>query len=151
VAVTQAQHGTDTHSDSPATVVRRTTRQRTAVVEAISGLDSFLSAQEVHQRIQQSGDKVGLATVYRALQSLADAGEVDVLMSADGEARYRSCGQGRGHHHHLVCRSCGLTVEVEGPAVERWTASVAREHGFVDVSHTLDVFGLCPSCAAAAP
>lgn len=146
-----ARTQTDGGLDDSVNVVRRSTRQRTAVVEAMAGLDSFLSAQEVHQRIQQSGDKVGLATVYRALQFLADAGEVDVLMTSDGEARYRHCGQGRGHHHHLVCRSCGLTVEVEGPAVERWTATVAREHGFVDVSHTFDVFGLCPSCAAGGP
>lgn len=128
-------------------VQRRTTRQRLAVEAALEDLDSFQSAQEVHQRIQRDGAKVGLATVYRALQAMAESGEVDVLMSADGEARYRRCGQVHGHHHHLVCRSCGLTVEVAGPTVERWTASVAREHGFVDVSHTLDVFGLCPACA----
>jgi Fur family ferric uptake transcriptional regulator len=50
------------------------------------------------------------------------------------------------HHHHLVCRACGATVEVTGPAVETWAEQVAAEHGFRDVSHTVEVFGTCPAC-----
>ena len=87
---------------------------------------------------------VGLATVYRTLQRLADAGEVDMLRTEDGEAIYRRCSD--THHHHLVCRDCGATVEVEGPAVERWTRAIAAEHGYADVSHTLEIFGTCPDC-----
>jgi Fur family ferric uptake transcriptional regulator len=89
---------------------------------------------------------VGLATVYRTLQVLAGSGEVDVLRTADGEAVYRRC-RSDEHHHHLVCRQCGRTVEVEGPAVEAWALSVAGEHGFTDVSHTLEVFGTCGVCS----
>ncbi|MGC1208829.1 MAG: transcriptional repressor, partial [Ornithinimicrobium sp.] len=48
-----------------------------------------------------------------------------------------------GHHHHLVCRVCGRTVEIEGPAVETWAERVAAEHAFVDVAHTLEIFGTC--------
>jgi Fur family ferric uptake transcriptional regulator len=87
---------------------------------------------------------VGLSTVYRTLQQLADSAEVDVLRSDDGEARYRRCSA--GHHHHLVCRSCGRTVEVAGPTVEAWAERVAAEHGFREVSHTLEVFGVCAEC-----
>ncbi len=90
---------------------------------------------------------MGLATVYRTLQLLAEAGVVDSLRSEDGELTYRRCSS--HHHHHLVCRACGATVEVEGPAVERWTTRVAEEHGFVDVSHTLEVFGTCGPCRRA--
>ena len=90
--------------------------------------------------------KVGLATVYRALQTLADQGEVDVLRTDDGESVYRRCSTG-AHHHHLVCRSCGRTVEVEGPTVERWADAVSAEHGFRDVTHTLEIFGTCSDCA----
>ena len=89
---------------------------------------------------------VGLATVYRTLQALADDGEVDVLRTDDGEAVYRRCCT--GHHHHLVCRACGRTVEVEGPTVERWADTVAAEHGFTDVRHTLEIVGTCADCAA---
>lgn len=123
----------------------RTTRQRRAVAACLERFDDFRSAQEIHGLLRREGDRVGLSTVYRTLQTMADADEVDVLRASDGEARYRRC-SGR-HHHHLVCRGCGRTVEVEGPAVERWAATVANEHGFSEVSHTLEVFGLCRSCA----
>lgn len=122
----------------------RPTRQRRAVSECLGELDDFRSAQEIHDLLRRRGETVGLSTVYRTLQGLADAGEVDVLRTGDGEALYRRCS--RSHHHHLVCRSCGRTVEVEGPAVERWADAVAAEHGFAEVSHTLEIFGSCPSC-----
>ena len=54
---------------------------------------------------------------------------------------------GLSHHHHLVCRGCGKTVEVAGPAVESWADKVAAEHGFTDVGHTLEIFGSCAECA----
>ena len=126
----------------------RPTRQRRAVAEILATFADFRSAQEIHDLLGQRGEAVGLATVYRTLQRLADAGEVDVLRSEDGEAIYRRCST--THHHHLVCRSCGATVEVEGPAVERWTESIARQHGYSDISHSLEIFGACPACRATA-
>jgi Fur family transcriptional regulator, ferric uptake regulator len=122
----------------------RPTRQRRAVAEALASFADFRSAQEIHELLGKRGERVGLATVYRTLQRLADAGEVDMLRTEDGEAIYRRCSP--AHHHHLVCRACGATVEVEGPAVERWTRAIAEEHGYADVSHTLEIFGVCDSC-----
>jgi Fur family ferric uptake transcriptional regulator len=122
----------------------RPTRQRRAVAGALQDFEGFRSAQEIHEQLRAAGDGVGLSTVYRTLQAMADAGEVDVLRSEAGEAVYRRCST--RHHHHLVCRSCGATVEVEGPTVERWTDAVAAEHGFTDVSHTVEIFGTCPDC-----
>ena len=124
---------------------QRATRQRSAVAEALARAERFQSAQELHDGLRRSGASVGLTTVYRHLQALADSGAVDVLRSDDGEARYRACAT-EEHHHHLVCRRCGRSVEVAGPAVERWAASIAREHGFTEVSHTLEVFGVCEVC-----
>lgn len=121
------------------------TRQRAAVARALEQSEGFQSAQALHDALRSAGDKVGLTTVYRHLQSLADAGEVDVLRTDDGEAVYRRC-VADDHHHHLVCRSCGVTVEVTGPAVETWAAEVANKHGFADVSHTVEVFGTCRTC-----
>jgi Fur family ferric uptake transcriptional regulator len=123
----------------------RSTRQRAAVAALLDEIADFRSAQELHDLLRQRGERVGLTTVYRSLQVLADAHEVDVLRTADGETAYRRCSQ--GHHHHLVCRGCGHTVEVEGPAVERWADKVAAESGFTAVSHTLEIFGTCPDCA----
>ncbi|NEA37921.1 transcriptional repressor [Streptomyces sp. SID11385] len=123
----------------------RSTRQRAAVASALSEVEEFRSAQDLHDMLKHRGDSVGLTTVYRTLQSLADAGEVDVLRNAEGEAVYRRCATEQ-HHHHLVCRSCGKAVEVEGAAVEEWAATVAAQHGFVEVAHTVEVFGTCGDC-----
>ena len=125
----------------------RTTRQRTAVADLLGRVDGFRSVQELHELLRREGASVGLTTVYRHVQALADAGEVDVLRHGDGEAVYRRCPTA-SHHHHLVCRACGRSVEIEGPAVERWAGQVAREHGFVEVEHTVEVFGLCADCAS---
>ena len=125
----------------------RTTKQRAAVIAVFDALDGFHSAQEVHARLRSAGDGVGLSTVYRAVQSLADDGELDSIRTDSGEALYRRCSP--AHHHHLVCRTCGRTVEVAGPTVEQWADRVAAEHGFADVSHTLDIFGTCGECRAA--
>ncbi|GAA1939979.1 Fur family transcriptional regulator [Nocardioides hwasunensis] len=135
---------TEAQDDTAARSTVRPTRQRRAVAAALAGLDDFRSAQEIHDLISQQGGSVGLATVYRTLAALAEAGEVDMLRNEDGEAVWRSCSD--AHHHHLVCRTCGATVEVEGPAVERWTSAIAREHGYADLSHTLEIFGTCPRC-----
>jgi Fur family transcriptional regulator, ferric uptake regulator len=126
------------------TELRRPTRQRRAVSAALDAVDDFRSAQDIHDLLKQRGENVGLTTVYRTLQALSDSGEVDVLRNDDGEALYRRCSD--GHHHHLVCRSCGRTVEVAGPTVERWADKVAAEHGYTGVSHTLEIFGTCGSC-----
>jgi Fur family ferric uptake transcriptional regulator len=120
---------------------RRTGRQREAVAAFLAGENTFRSAQSIHGELRERGSSIGLATVYRALQGLVEDSQVDALRTDDGEVVYRRCS--RGHHHHLVCRDCGRTVEVEGPAVERWATRVAEAHGFRDVSHTLEIFGTC--------
>jgi Fur family ferric uptake transcriptional regulator len=133
-----------TSTDSTTGTRRQPTRQQRAVTAALEEADDFRSAQEIHDRLRSRGDGVGLSTVYRTLQAMAEAGDVDVLRSANGETVYRRCST--SHHHHLVCRSCGATVEVAGPTVERWASAVAAEHGYTDVSHTVEIFGTCPDC-----
>ncbi|MFC0674214.1 Fur family transcriptional regulator [Brachybacterium hainanense] len=130
--------------------MQRTTKQRTAILEELSRQEDFRSAQQLHDDLRSAGQAVGLATVYRNLQALAAAGQVDVLVTDDGESIYRQCAQ-TAHHHHLVCRACGATVEFQAPQLEDWTRSVAAEHGFTDVHHTMEVFGLCPEHAGDAP
>ncbi len=126
--------------------IPRNTRQRRAVTAILDDLDGFASAREIHDVLSRRGESVGLSTVYRTLQALVDAEELDALRADDGETRFRRCST--GHHHHLVCRQCGRTVEVEGPTVERWADSVAAAHGYADVSHTLEIFGTCSTCRA---
>ncbi|HEY2221984.1 Fur family transcriptional regulator [Actinomycetospora sp.] len=123
---------------------QRATRQRAAIGDLLDELDDFRSAQDIHEELRRRGEGIGLTTVYRTLQALAEAREIDVLRTAAGEASYRRCSD--THHHHLVCRSCGRTVEVEGPAVEHWADKVAAEHGFAEIDHTVEIIGLCAAC-----
>jgi Fur family ferric uptake transcriptional regulator len=116
-----------------------------AVLEA---RDGFASAQQLHEDLRRQGETVGLTTVYRRLQLLSDQGEVDTLQSPTlNETLYRLCDTS-GHHHHLVCRECGHTVEVQATEIERWTDQLARAHDFTEVSHTVEVFGTCAACAS---
>jgi Fur family ferric uptake transcriptional regulator len=126
--------------------VKRNTWQRTAVREALSARDGFVSAQDLHTALRSTGSPIGLATVYRALSDLAGEGDADSLQSADGENLYRAC-VSPGHHHHLICRVCGRTVEIEADAIEEWAARTAAAHGFRDPQHVVDVFGVCDRCA----
>lgn len=89
---------------------------------------------------------MGLATVYRELQSLADAGAIDSLAGPSGETIYRLC-DSSGHHHHLVCRACGTSVEIASDEVEHWAHRTARSHGFSSVTHVAELYGICASCA----
>ena len=122
----------------------RSTRQRAAITALLETLDDFRSAQEIHDELRRRGEAIGLTTVYRTLQSMAAAGAVDTLRADTGESVYRRCSE--HHHHHLVCRACGSTVEIQGGHVEAWAAEVASEHGFSDVSHTIEIFGICGDC-----
>ena len=137
------------HASEPATPAGgaplRTTRQRTAVIAALGEADTFRSAQELHAQLAAAGERVGLATVYRTLSALSSAGEVDVLIRDDGESVYRRCSD--THHHHLVCRQCGRAEEISGPTVEAWASAEASRHGFTEVQHTVEITGLCGSCA----
>ena len=113
-------------------------------MESASG---FRSAQQLHDELRGGGDSVGLTTVYRTLQALAASGDVDVIRTGDGESLYRVCATNE-HHHHLVCRSCRLSIEVDSADVERWASGVADRHGFTAPTHVVEVFGLCEDCSS---
>jgi Fur family ferric uptake transcriptional regulator len=125
--------------------MKRNTWQREAVRQALDASSDFVSAQRLHARLHDAGSPIGLATVYRALGDLAAEGDADSLQSPDGEALYRTCATG-GHHHHLMCRVCGKTVEIAADEVESWAHDVAARNGFTAPSHVVDVFGLCAEC-----
>lgn len=126
----------------------RMTRQRAAVVETLRGMDKFMSAKTIHEQLLDDGDSVGLTTVYRTLQSLAEVDAVDVLHSPDGETLYRDCLSGH-HHHHLVCTECGRSEEIEGGPVEKWAELIAARYGYELSGHDAEVYGVCRPCQAA--
>ncbi len=129
-------------------MAQRNTWQRDRVREALADAQGFVSAQSLHATLRDENTGIGLATVYRALSGLAAQGEADSLQSPEGEALYRACSSG-SHHHHLICRSCGLTVEIAATDVEQWARQTAATHGFTQAEHVVDIFGLCADCTAA--
>ena len=123
----------------------RSTRQKRALAGLLEEIDAFHTAQDLHQLLKARGERVGLTTVYNQLRVLADAGQVDVLRSETGEALYRRC-HTDAHHHHLVCRRCGRTIEVAGPNIEAWATEVAKQANYSDVAHVIEIVGTCARC-----
>ncbi len=122
----------------------RPTRQRVRVLTELMGERDDVTAQELHDRLRAGGEKLGLATVYRTLGLLAEAGVIDSLSHRPGELCYRWCGQ--GHHHHLVCSSCHHVVERPDSELDPWLERISSTHGFVTTGHRLEVSGLCAAC-----
>jgi Fur family transcriptional regulator, ferric uptake regulator len=142
-------HGTIPESNSKAItmdfVTVRNTIQRREIIGVLSRVQGFISAQELHALIVRDGGHIALATVYAQLKKLAGAGEVDVVMTDRGESLFRRCVID-AHHHHLACRRCGATVEVDAPQLEQWSGEIAERYGYRDLRHVLELNGVCPTC-----
>ncbi|MFY9265397.1 MAG: transcriptional repressor [Solirubrobacterales bacterium] len=130
-------------NQEPAT---RRTEQRRAIIDALGASDRALSAQQLHQQLRTADSRVGLATVYRNLGRLAQAGEIDAIRRPNGETAYRACRA--GHHHHLTCRDCGKVVELHDCSLADWSRKIAGEHGFQRVEHQAELLGTCAKCSA---
>jgi Fur family ferric uptake transcriptional regulator len=126
----------------------RSTRQRLAVLSALEAEPNDATAQQIHARLRQRKEGVGLATVYRTLALLSERGVVDALMHHPGEVCYRLCGD--WHHHHLVCGECHRVVELGDCDLDGWLARLAAEHDFTVDAHTVELTGTCADCRATA-
>ena len=124
----------------------RATRQRSAIVRAMQREGRPITAQSLHARLARSGNGPGLATIYRTLQAIAQAGYARTFPAGEGEISYKLCDP--GHHHHLICERCGRVVEIPSCEIEGWAASAAKRRGFSVSSHQADIFGLCADCRA---
>jgi Fur family transcriptional regulator, ferric uptake regulator len=131
---------------APVTRGSRMTRQKRAVGALLSETGEFSSAQDLHARLKNAGEKVGLATIYSQLRALADAGEIDSVRGDTGETLYRRCDL-VSHHHHLVCRRCGQAVELDAPEVESWARRIGGRYGFRHLDHVLEITGICDRCS----
>ena len=78
------------------------------------------------------------------MQTMHGANQVDTIYTSDGEIAYRNCSQ--THHHHLICRQCSKVTEVDDVEISTWTQRIAREHGFQELEHFVEVYGICPQC-----
>jgi len=135
-----------TTSETGGGQVVRMTRQRESVLDQLRATGGFQSAQQIHTALTASGVNIGLATVYRSLSMLSATHAIDELRTGDGETLYRHCGT-KKHHHHLVCRVCGTAKEISGLGLESFLGSLERDHGFTDLEHIIEIWGLCSDCA----
>lgn len=121
----------------------RATKQRLIVLQALMRVQNDVTAQALHSQLRPDHPKLGLATVYRTLNSLADAGIIHALPHGDSTC-FRYCAP--GHHHHLTCRACHRVIEIRDCTVAGWADQTAAEHGFREVNHTVELVGLCGRC-----
>ncbi|MEW6582213.1 MAG: Fur family transcriptional regulator [Actinomycetota bacterium] len=121
---------------------------RTAVMERLAAQDCCLTAQEIFDALRADGRKVGLASVYRALEVLQRLGLVQRLDLGGGTARYEAA-RGVDHHHHIVCLDCGRVSPFEDRRLETAIDRVARAQDFSVDEHDVVLRGRCPDCRAA--
>lgn len=125
---------------------RRTTANQRAVLNILCETDRFRSAQQLYVQLrQQYSLRVGLTSVYRILHTLAEDGVVETQRTESGEYLYR-IRNGSDHCHYMLCRRCGRAVAFAVPTLEEHTSRLAQEHSYVEVTHFLDVYGVCPRC-----
>jgi Fur family transcriptional regulator, ferric uptake regulator len=123
----------------------RNTAQRREVIGVLGRVQGFVSAQDLHELIIKDGGQISLATVYTQLRKLVDSKDVDIVMTDRGESLYRRCVVDV-HHHHLACRNCGATIEVDAPQLEKWAGEIASKNGFKDLRHVIELNGICQKC-----
>ena len=135
-----------THAAHPALEHVRSTSQRTAVLDSLRGSARFRTAQDIYSELRSGGAHIGLTTVYRHLQKLADDGTIHAVQTADRQIAYRLCSQKA--HYHLVCTGCGAGIEIAEAEIEDWVEAEATRRGYSELSHRVEIFGVCPACNA---
>lgn len=121
------------------------TRPRELIASVLNREPRFLSAAQIHDRLERAGAHVSLSTVYRTLDRLQAKGDVTARADREGEATYMLCEPER-HHHHAICERCGRVDDVDCAAMEQFAESLRALHGFVLDGHAMEFFGRCRTC-----
>ena len=121
----------------------KTTQQRDRIAEVFFGMKDHLSAEQLLISVREVAPTVSLATVYRTLKLLTDAGLADARNFGDGQTRFEPAGDQEEHHDHLICITCGTMVEFVDDRIESLQHAVAKEHGFSIVNHKMELYGEC--------
>jgi Fur family ferric uptake transcriptional regulator len=119
---------------------------RAAVLDLMSRQDCCSSAQEIHASLRASGRSVGIASVYRVLEMLAELRLVQRVDVGDGIARFEPASPGGEHHHHVVCDDCGKVEPFSDPSLERAIASASGRLGYSVDAHEVVLRGECGDC-----
>jgi Fur family transcriptional regulator, ferric uptake regulator len=122
---------------------------RTALVDLLDTQTCCASAADLHDTLRQRGRNVGLASVYRVLDSLLESGLVQRVDVGDGVARYEPVRAAEEHHHHLVCTGCGKVEAFTDPGLERAIHRVEETSGYAVDTHDVVLHGACADCQPA--
>jgi Fur family transcriptional regulator, ferric uptake regulator len=130
----------------------KVTTQRIDILEALENRpDKHLTAEEIYECVKQKNPDIGLATVYRTIQLLAELNLIDKLNLGDGFVRYEIGSRGdentaHHHHHHLICLNCGDVLTFQGDLLENLERSIEQAMDFKVVDHEVKMFGYCKNC-----
>ncbi|RYZ64204.1 MAG: transcriptional repressor, partial [Proteobacteria bacterium] len=120
-------------------------KQRNFIIEEFLSMNSHVSAEELYSQLKNMDHNPGLATVYRTLNLLKDAGLVDQKQFSDGKSVFEVMAPD-SHHDHLICLLCHKVVEFENEEIERLQEQVAKKYNFKLTKHSLELFGHCSDC-----
>jgi Fur family transcriptional regulator, ferric uptake regulator len=124
----------------------RDTPNRRAVLNQLLDSARFRSARDLHLDLRDKYPHLALSTVYRILRALAAQDLAETQRAEDGEVLYR-LRQDSGHRHYLICRKCGDAIEFVADGIEQLATELGRRHDFADLTHAIDVYGVCARCA----
>jgi len=120
-------------------------KQREQILDVFLKTEGHLTIDDLYGLIRKKNPRIGLATVYRAMSIICDAGLAREIDFGDGVKRFEHKYQHQ-HHHHLVCLKCGRAIEVVSPEIEKLQQRLAKKHGFTPVKDTMKIFGICRQC-----
>lgn len=121
------------------------TSQRTLIMNQILMIGGHLSAEDLFSELKPSSESLGLATIYRTLKVLKEAGVIEEHSFVEGKSIFELSFPER-HHDHLVCLSCQSVLEFLDEKIEEIQKEIARKNGFILTKHTMNLFGYCESC-----
>jgi len=121
------------------------TAQRDTILHTFLETRDHLSIDELHRLVQKKDPRIGYTTVYRTLKLLSECGLASEVAFHDGIARYEHQ-YNRRSHHHMVCTSCGSSVEFFSREVEELERQIGRKHNYATTRHTFQIYGLCEDC-----
>jgi len=120
-------------------------KQREQILDIFLKTEKHPTINDLYDLVRKEDPKIGLATVYRTMEVICDAGLARKVDFGDGLRRFEH--KYRHHHHdHLVCLKCGRIIEVVSPEIERLQENLAKKHRFKAVRHRMEIFGICRTC-----
>lgn len=131
-------------------VARKGLRQSTSrvkILRVFAAHEGHVSAADLHELVKRKHREIGIATIYRTLKLLVEAGLAREIDLGDGTVRFEHSYR-HEHHDHLICTKCGRLIEAVDSRIEELQEELAKQHGFVPDHHSLRIFGTCARCAS---